>query len=78
VSSDNHGEPIRGCANTLAGIAAGADHVSGTVTGLGERCGSAALEEVALAAEVLDLPLDICARGRILNLNLKFVLPRKR
>ncbi len=41
------------CANTLAGIAAGADYASTTINGLGERCGNAATEEVALALTVL-------------------------
>jgi isopropylmalate/homocitrate/citramalate synthase len=41
------------CANTLAGIAAGADYVSTTLNGIGERCGNAATEDVALALEVL-------------------------
>lgn len=36
-------------ANALAAIRAGADHVSVTVLGLGERAGNAALEEVAVA-----------------------------
>ncbi len=36
-------------ANALAGVRAGATHVSTTVLGLGERAGNAALEEVALA-----------------------------
>jgi len=41
------------CANTLAGIVAGADYASTTVNGLGERCGNAATEEVVMALEVL-------------------------
>lgn len=41
------------CANTLAGVAAGADFVSSTINGLGERCGNAASEEVIMALEVL-------------------------
>jgi isopropylmalate/homocitrate/citramalate synthase len=41
------------CANTLAGIVAGADFGSTTINGLGERCGNAATEEVAMALEVL-------------------------
>ena len=41
------------CANTLAGIMAGADYASTTMNGLGERCGNAATEEVAMALEVL-------------------------
>ncbi|MFG1479707.1 homocitrate synthase [Xanthobacter sp. V4C-4] len=36
-------------ANTLAAVTGGARHVSVTVTGLGERAGNAALEEVAIA-----------------------------
>jgi 2-isopropylmalate synthase len=39
-------------ANTLAGVAAGADQVECTVNGLGERAGNAALEEVAMALRV--------------------------
>jgi isopropylmalate/homocitrate/citramalate synthase len=41
------------CANTLAAIVAGADYVSSTVNGLGERCGNASSEEVIMALEVL-------------------------
>jgi isopropylmalate/homocitrate/citramalate synthase len=41
------------CANTLAGIVAGADYASSTINGLGERSGNAATEEVAMALEVL-------------------------
>ena len=41
------------CANTLAGIEAGADYASTTVNGLGERCGNAPTEEVVMALEVL-------------------------
>ena len=42
------------CANTLAAIRTGADYVSSTINGLGERCGNAATEDVALALEVLE------------------------
>ena len=41
------------CANTLAGVAAGADYISSTVNGLGERCGNVASEDVIMALEVL-------------------------
>jgi homocitrate synthase NifV len=40
-------------ANTLAAIRAGATHASTTVSGLGERAGNAALEEIALALKTL-------------------------
>ena len=39
-------------ANTLAGVAAGADQVECTVNGIGERAGNAALEEIAMALRV--------------------------
>ncbi|MCK9906106.1 hypothetical protein MXD63_39715, partial [Frankia sp. Cpl3] len=38
-------------ANSLAAIEAGATQVEGTINGIGERAGNAALEEVALALE---------------------------
>ena len=41
------------CANTLAGLTAGADYASTTINGLGERCGNAPTEEVAMALEAL-------------------------
>lgn len=42
------------CANTLAALRAGADYVSSTINGLGERCGNASTEEVVMALEVLE------------------------
>ena len=39
-------------ANTLAGVAAGANQVECTINGIGERAGNAALEEVAMALRV--------------------------
>jgi isopropylmalate/homocitrate/citramalate synthase len=41
------------CANTVAGVIAGADYISGTINGLGERSGNAALEEVCMTLEAL-------------------------
>ncbi|MFM1652042.1 2-isopropylmalate synthase [Brevibacillus sp. B_LB10_24] len=38
-------------ANTLAAIEAGATQIEGTINGIGERAGNAAIEEVALALE---------------------------
>jgi D-citramalate synthase len=37
--------------NTLAGLAAGADLVHGTINGIGERAGNVAIEEVAMALD---------------------------
>lgn len=41
------------CANTLAGVLAGANYISTTINGIGERCGNASTEEVVMALEVL-------------------------
>ncbi|MCL4765017.1 MAG: homocitrate synthase [Hyphomicrobiaceae bacterium] len=49
-------------ANTIAGAEAGAEYLSVTVNGIGERAGNAALEETAVALRVLydtDLGLDL-------------------
>jgi isopropylmalate/homocitrate/citramalate synthase len=59
---DCHNDFGLACANTLAGIVAGADFASTTINGLGERSGNAATEEVAMALEVLygiDTGLDL-------------------
>lgn len=48
-------------ANTIAGAEAGAEYLSVTINGIGERSGNAALEEVVLALKVLygiDLGID--------------------
>ncbi|MFX3962352.1 2-isopropylmalate synthase, partial [Streptococcus suis] len=39
-------------ANTLSAIKHGAGRVEGTINGIGERAGNAALEEVAVALEI--------------------------
>ncbi|MFI3292320.1 MAG: pyruvate carboxyltransferase [Rikenellaceae bacterium] len=46
-----HNDLGMACANTLAAWIAGADALSTTVNGLGERAGNAAMEEVAMAIE---------------------------
>ncbi len=46
-----HNDLGMACANSLAAWMAGAESISTTVNGLGERAGNAALEEVALAFE---------------------------
>ncbi len=55
-------------ANTIAGAEAGAEYLSVTINGIGERAGNAALEETAVALKVLydiDLGLDL---GRLYRL----------
>lgn len=41
------------CINTVAGVLAGAEYVSTTMNGIGERSGNAATEEVAMTLEAL-------------------------
>ncbi len=51
-------------ANALAGIYAGASFVDTTVTGIGERAGNAALEELVMALiKIYELKLDINIKG---------------
>lgn len=52
VSAHNHDDLGLGVANTLAAIRAGANQVEGTINGIGERAGNAALEEVCMALNV--------------------------
>jgi len=54
LSIDFHGHNDLGMAtaNTIAAVEAGADCVSVTVNGLGERAGNAGLEEVAMAMKI--------------------------
>lgn len=50
------------CANTIAGVVAGADYVSTTINGIGERSGNASTEETAVALAGLygvDTGLDL-------------------
>ncbi len=49
LSSHCHNDLGMAVANTLAAIENGADQVEGTINGLGERAGNAALEEVGVA-----------------------------
>lgn len=50
-------------ANTLAALRAGAEQVEGTINGIGERAGNAALEEIIMAihtrGDILELATDI-------------------
>ncbi|WP_138464816.1 homocitrate synthase [Poseidonocella sp. HB161398] len=56
-------------ANTLAAYQAGADHLSVTVNGLGERAGNAALEEVSAALDAEGIPTGVDLR-RLMALSL--------
>lgn len=53
-------------ANTLAGLSAGATQAEGTVTGIGERAGNAALEQIAMAIKTCadEYPLTVSADTR--------------
>lgn len=53
-------------ANSLTAVMAGADQVEGTINGIGERAGNAALEEVIMA-----LHLEQCSSGISTGANMK-------
>ncbi|PPA72186.1 2-isopropylmalate synthase [Jeotgalibacillus proteolyticus] len=52
LSAHCHNDLGMAAANTIAAIQNGADQVEGTINGLGERAGNAALEEVAVALHI--------------------------
>lgn len=52
VSTHNHDDLGLSVANSLAAIRAGATQVEGTINGIGERAGNAALEEICMALNV--------------------------
>jgi 2-isopropylmalate synthase len=66
VSVHCHDDLGLGVANTLAGLQNGARQVEGTINGIGERAGNAALEEVVMAlrtrGDYFGLHTDIDAR----------------
>jgi isopropylmalate/homocitrate/citramalate synthase len=74
-----------GVANALAGLEAGASVVHGCMVGLGERCGNASLEEIAICLRVLygaDIKLnfgkiyDICRKiAEMANVQIGFNKP---
>ena len=74
-----------GVANSLAGLEAGAEVVHGCMLGLGERCGNASLEEIAICLKVLygvdvdlkfDKIYDICCKiAKLANVEIAFNKP---
>ncbi|NLN27900.1 MAG: 2-isopropylmalate synthase [Firmicutes bacterium] len=66
ISVHCHNDLGMATANTLAGIRAGATQVEGTINGIGERAGNAALEEVIMAVYAhrgaYDVRLDVNTR----------------
>ena len=63
ISVHCHNDLGMATANTLAGVRAGATQVEGTINGIGERAGNAALEEVIMAIyahrDEFDVRLDV-------------------
>ena len=52
LSAHCHDDLGMATANTLAAIENGADQIEGTINGIGERAGNAALEEIAVALHI--------------------------
>ena len=59
-----HNDAGLAVANSLAAVAAGVDHVQGTINGIGERCGNVDLTTVA-ANLALKLGCDVLADGGV-------------
>jgi 2-isopropylmalate synthase len=67
VGIHTHNDSALAVANALAAVAAGADHVQGTINGVGERCGN--MDLVPLIANLqLKLDLDCLGPGRLKRL----------
>jgi 2-isopropylmalate synthase len=67
VGIHTHNDAALAVANALAAVASGADHVQGTINGVGERCGN--MDLIPLIANlVLKLDLDCLGPGRLVRL----------
>lgn len=58
ISVHCHNDLGMATANTIAGLLAGADQAEGTINGVGERAGNAALEELIVTLLIKDLPIS--------------------
>ncbi|MDB5145199.1 MAG: 2-isopropylmalate synthase [Mucilaginibacter sp.] len=56
ISVHCHDDLGMATANTIAGLLAGAHQAEGTINGVGERAGNAALEEIIMTLMIKDLP----------------------
>mgnify|MGYP005840774383 CR=1 FL=1 len=67
IGIHTHNDGALAVANALAAVRAGADHVQGTINGVGERCGN--MDLLALAANVaLKLKHDVLRPGTLAKL----------
>lgn len=57
ISVHCHNDLGMATANTIAGLLAGASQAEGTINGVGERAGNAALEEIVMTLIIKDLPV---------------------
>lgn len=57
ISVHCHNDLGMATANTIAGLLAGASQAEGTLNGVGERAGNAALEEIIMTLIIKDLPV---------------------
>ncbi len=65
LSTHNHNDLGLAVANTIAAVAAGARQIEGTINGIGERAGNAALEEIVMA--VRTRPDAVSVKPRIVT-----------
>ncbi len=78
ISVHCHNDIGLAVANSLAAVAAGARQVEGTINGIGERAGNAAIEEVAMALATRPEPFGFAAGQPTHNLNTREIVKTSR
>lgn len=78
ISVHCHNDIGLAVANSLAAVQAGARQVEGTINGIGERAGNAALEEVAMALYTRPEALGFAAGEKPYNLNTREIVKTSR
>ncbi len=78
ISVHCHNDIGLAVANSLAAVAAGARQVEGTINGIGERAGNAAIEEVAMALTTRPEPFGFGSGAPAHNLNTREIVKTSR
>ncbi len=78
ISVHCHNDIGLAVANSLAAVAAGARQVEGTINGIGERAGNAAIEEVAMALSTRPAPFGFGKDEAPHNLNTREIVKTSR
>ena len=78
ISVHCHNDIGLAVANSLAAVEAGARQVEGTINGIGERAGNAAIEEVCMALTIRPEALGFAAGDKPHNLNTREIVKTSR